>query len=83
LLGDACAWVAELVKVYEGFGDRDVEGMMVACGGYVSTERGWEVWSPIWGISAKRAFWSLCSMRSVVVVVGGNWGVSFGMRISK
>ena len=38
--------------------------------------------SPIWGISAGRALWSLSSVRIVVVVVCG-WGVSFGMRSSQ
>ena len=45
--------------------------------------RGWEVRSPIWDISARRALWSIYSVRSVVVVVGGSWGASFGMRISQ
>jgi len=51
--------------------------------GYVSTAGGWEVGSPMWGISARRALWSLYSVRSVVVVEGGSWGASFGMRISQ
>ena len=34
---------------------------------------GWEMGSSIWGISARKALWSLYSMRSVVEVVGGNW----------
>ena len=38
--------------------------------------------SPIWGMSAKRALWSLYSVRSVVVAVC-DWGVSFGMRSSQ
>ena len=37
---------------------------------------------PICGISARRALWSLYSVRSVVVVVC-RWGVSFGMRNSQ
>jgi hypothetical protein len=51
--------------------------------GYVSTEEGWEMGSPTWGISARRALWSLYYVCSVVVVVGGNLGASFGMRISQ
>ena len=51
--------------------------------GYVSTEKGWEMGSPIWDISARTALWSLYSVRSVVVVVGGEWGATFGMRISQ
>ena len=35
------------------------------------------------GISVGRALWSLYSVRNVVVVVGGGWGASFGMRISQ
>ena len=50
--------------------------------GYVSTKGGWGLGSPIWGISAKRALWSLYSICSVVVMVCG-WGVSFGMRSSQ
>ena len=49
---------------------------------YVSTEGGWETGSPIWGISANMALWSLYSVRSVVEVIGGNRGASVGMRIS-
>jgi len=49
---------------------------------YGSTEGGWKLGSPIWGISARRALWSLYFVRSVFVVVFG-WGVSFGMRSSQ
>ena len=47
-----------------------------------STEGEWMWYSPIWGISVRRALWSLYSVRIVVVVVCG-WGVSFGMRSSQ
>jgi len=51
---------------------------------YVFTERGgWEMGSPIWGISARKALWSLYSVCSVVEVVCGTWGASVGMRISQ
>ena len=41
----ACVVVAELVEVYEGFGDREVKGSrMVACGGVCVYIRGeWEI----------------------------------------
>ena len=49
--------------------------------GYVSTEGIWGLESPTWGISARRALWSLYSVRKVVVVVGR--GTSVGIRISQ
>ena len=83
MLGCACIVVAELVEVYEGFGDREVKGRMVACGG-VCVYRG-AVGDGIsdLGFSARMALWSLYFVRSVVEVVGGNWGASIGMRISQ
>ena len=80
-----CPWVvvAELVDVYEGLGYRKDDGRMVACGG-VWTYRGggWKWGSKIWGISVRRALWSLYYVRSVVEGVCG-WGVLFGTRISQ
>ena len=46
--------------------------------GYASTEGACGLGSPIWGISARRALWSLYSVRKVVVVVGRV--TSVGMR---
>jgi len=51
--------------------------------GYVSTVGVWGMGSPIWGISARRALWSLCSVCIAVVVVGGDWRASVGMRINE
>ena len=51
----------------------------MGCG---STKGRWRLGSPIWGISARRALWSLYSVRSVVVVDFG-WGISFGIRSSQ
>ena len=39
--------------------------------------------SPIWGISASRALWSLRSVGIAVVMVGGGCRASVGMRISQ
>jgi len=51
--------------------------------GYVSTEGGYTQGSPIRDISARRALWSLYSVHSVVVVVDGGYGTSFGICISQ
>ena len=50
---------------------------------YVSIQGGWEMVSPIWGISVRKALWWLYSVRSVMEVVGGNLGASVGLRISQ
>ncbi len=50
--------------------------------GYVSPEGKWVGGSLICGISAKRALWSLYSVRIVVVVVGV-WCASVGIRINQ
>jgi hypothetical protein len=84
LLGYARVVVAELVEVYnKGFGDREVKGRMVACGGVCVYSGGGGTGSLIWGISARRALWSLSFVRNVVEVVGGSWGASDGKRISQ
>ena len=51
--------------------------------GYVSTVCSAGVSSPIWGISARRALWSLNSVGMGVAVVGGGICVSVGMRINQ
>ena len=38
---------------------------------------------PIWGISARRAWWSLNSVGIVVVRAGGVWGAFVGSRSSQ
>ena len=50
--------------------------------GYVSPERDWEGGSPICGISARRALWSLYFVCIVVVVVGA-WCAYVGIHISQ
>ncbi len=72
-----------MVEVYEGFGYREGEGGWSRVVGCVSTVGVWEMGSLIWGISARRALWSLYSVCNVVVVLGGGWRASFGMRISQ
>ena len=51
--------------------------------GCVSTMGVWGVRSPIWGISARRAMWSLNSVCIAVVGVAGGWCASDGMRINQ
>ena len=50
--------------------------------GYVSVVGGSGARSPIWGISARRALWSLNSVGIAVVIVGGGCCASVGMRSS-
>ena len=83
MLGYAGVVIAELIEVYEGFGIREVKGRMVACGGVCAYRGGWEMGSPIWGISARMALWSLYYVLSVVEVVGGSWDASVGLRVSQ
>ncbi len=83
-MGCACDVIAELVEVYEGFGYRDDKGGgWSRVVGYVSAMGGSGDSSPIWGISARRALWSLNSVGIVVVIVGGGCCVSVGIRISQ
>ncbi len=49
----------------------------------MSPDGGAVVGSPIWGISARRALWSLYSVGIAVVIVGGGCFVHVGMRISQ
>jgi len=49
----------------------------------VSTMGVWGVGSPIWGISARTALWSLYSVCIAVVVVVSGWRTSVGMRINQ
>ena len=51
--------------------------------GYVSAMGEVGARSPIWGISARRALWSLKSMGIAVVRVGGSCCASVGMRINQ
>jgi len=51
--------------------------------GYVSPMGEVGVKSQIWGISARRALWSLNSMGIAVVRVGGSCCASVGMRINQ
>ncbi len=51
--------------------------------GYVSTMGGAGVRCPIWGISTRRALWSLNSVGIAVVVVGGVFCAFVGMRINQ
>ena len=46
-------------------------------------EGGLGVESPIWGSSARRAWWSLYSVGSAWVIAGGMRDVSVGMRSSQ
>jgi hypothetical protein len=48
--------------------------------GYVSVMGIWGARSPIWGISAGRALWSLNSVGIAVVVVCDGYCASVGMR---
>ena len=51
--------------------------------GYVSVEGGLGEGSPIWGISAKRAWWSLKSVGIAVVIAGVVRSASAGSRSSQ
>ena len=83
MLGYAGVVIAELIEVYERFGDRKVKGRMVVCSGICVYRGGWKIGSPIWGISARRALWSLCYVLSVVEVVDGSWDAPVDMRVSQ
>ena len=56
---------------------------MVSRGGVVSIIGGAGTRSPIWGIYANRALWSLKSVGIAIVMVGGGCFASGGMRISQ
>ena len=58
------------------FGYQENEGGWSPVVGYVSIMGVWGVGSPIWGISARRALWSLNSVCIAVVVLGGGWRAS-------
>jgi hypothetical protein len=51
--------------------------------GYVSAMVGSGARSLIWGISARKALWSLNSVGIAVVIVGGGCYASVGMRINQ
>jgi len=67
-----------LVEVYEGFGYWEVEGGLVSRGGLCFYRGGMGIRNPIWGISARRALWSLYYVRNLEVVVSV-WRASLGM----
>ena len=50
---------------------------------YVLTMGGSGARSPIWGISARRALWSLNSVGIAVVIVGGRCCAFVGIRMSQ
>ncbi len=80
-MSGACGVIAKWVEVYEGFGYREDKGGWSRVVGYVSAMGGSGARSPIWGISARRALWSLDSVGIAVVIVGGGCCASVGMRI--
>ena len=82
-MSGTCDFIAELVEVYEGFGFREDKGGWSCVMGYVYVMGIWGARSPIWGISARRALWSLNSVCIAVVMVGGGCCASVGMRINK
>ena len=81
-LGGSWGFIAELIEVYKGLGYWEDKGGWSLVVGYVSTMGVSGVRSPIWGISAMRALWSLNSVGIAVVVVSGCCCASVGMRIN-
>ena len=83
-MSDTCGFIAKLVEVYEWLGYReDKGGGGFRVVGYVSVMGVWGARSPIWGISARRAWWSLNSVCIAIVIVGGGCCASVGMRINQ
>ena len=83
-MSGTCGAIAEFIEVYEGLGYREDKGWgWSRVVRYVSAIGVWGVRSPIWGISAMRALWSLNSVCIEVVLVGGGCCASDGMRISQ
>ncbi len=66
-----------------GLGIGRIKGGWSRVVGYVSVEGGPGAGSPIWGISAKRAWWLLNSVGIAVVIAGGISSVSVGSRSSQ
>ena len=66
-----------------GLGIGRINGGWSRVVGYVSVEGGLGVGSPIWGISAKRAWWSLNSVGIAVVIAGVVRSASAGSRSSQ
>ena len=66
-----------------GLGIGRINGGWSRVVGYVSAM--WEsgASSPIWGISTRRALWSLNSVGIAVVIMGGGCRVSVGIRSNK
>ena len=69
-MGLVGASVSKLVEVNEGFGDWEDEWGVVSSGRVCVRGGGSDARSPVWGISARRAWWSLNSVGIVVVVAG-------------
>ena len=65
-----------------GFGIGRRKGGWSRVVGKVDVEEVLELGSPICGIVAYMALWSLCYVLSVGVVVGGSEGVSSGMHMN-
>ncbi len=82
-MGCSCGVIAELIEVYEGFGYREDEGGWSRVVGYVFVVGGTGAGSPIWGMSAKRALWSLNSVSMAVVMADDICPASAGSRISQ
>ena len=82
-MSDACGFNAELIEVYEGLGHREDKGGWSRVVGYAFTMGRTGVRSPIRGISARRALWSLNSVGITVVVVGGGCCDFVGMRVNR
>ena len=79
-----CGVVTELIAVYEGFGYREEKGGgWSRVVGYASAPGGSGARSPIWGISASRALWSLYSVGIAVVISDGGCCVFVGVRSSQ
>ncbi len=66
-----------------GLGIGRIKGGWSRVVGYVSVEGGSGARSPIWGIPAKRAWWSLNSVGIAVVIAGGVCSASVGIRSSQ
>ncbi len=66
-----------------GLGIGRIKGGWSPLVGYASATGGSGASSPIWGISASRALWSLYSVGIAVVIIGDGCYVSVGVRSSQ
>ncbi len=82
-MSGSCGFITELVEVYKGLGYREDEWGVDWRGGVCVHHGGTSVRSPICGISARRALWSLNSVDIAVMVVGGGCCASVGIRINQ